>query len=74
MERDGLAKAIAEEVAGLIRSEIERISAPSIQPALLTVKRAAIYVGRSEQAVQHLILRSNACGARGGAREITWNN
>ena len=65
---DGLAKAIAEEVAGLIRSDIARMSEPSVQPALLTVKQAAVYLGRSEQSIQHLIFEKELPVVRVGRR------
>jgi len=48
-------KAIAEEVATLLRPHIAAMTPQVIQPALMDVKQAAAYLGRSEQAVQHLI-------------------
>lgn len=65
---DGLAKAIADEVATLLRHDIERLSAPSIQPLLLSVKEAAIYLGRSEQSIQHLIFERELPVVRVGRR------
>lgn len=52
---DGLAKALAVEIAERLKPEIARLAVPVIQPALLTVKQAAVYLGRTEQAIQHLI-------------------
>lgn len=40
MELEGLAKEIAEEVAGQLQSDLARLSEPAIRPALLTVKEA----------------------------------
>ena len=52
---DALISAIATEVVARVRSEM---SVPAgVQPILLNVKEAAIYLGRSEQAVQHLIFQ-----------------
>ena len=65
---DGIAKAIAEEVAGLLRADIARLAEPSVQPALLTVKQAALYLGRSEAAVQHLIFQKDLPVVRVGRR------
>ena len=39
-----------------------------VQPALFTVKEAATYVGRSEQAVQHLIFQRQLPVLRIGRR------
>lgn len=52
---DGLAKSLAIELAERLKPEIARLASPSVQPALLTVKEAGVYLGRSEQAIQHLI-------------------
>lgn len=68
MALDGLAKEIAEEVAGLIRSDLARLSEPTIQPALLTVKQTAVYLGRSEQSIQHLIFQRELPVVRVGRR------
>ena len=43
-----LAKELATEVTTLLRPELARSATPTVQPA-------AVYLGRSEQAVQHLI-------------------
>jgi excisionase family DNA binding protein len=52
-----LVKAIAVEVAALVREEMAQMSTtlPLIQPALMDVREAGIYLGRSEQSIQHLI-------------------
>lgn len=50
-----LVRTMAIEIASMLKIEIARLTAPNVQPALLTVKQAAVYLGRSEQAVQHLV-------------------
>ncbi len=64
----GLVKAVAVEVAALLRGEIATMTAPQIQPALLTVKQAAVYLGRSEQSVQHLVFEKEIPVVRVGRR------
>jgi excisionase family DNA binding protein len=63
-----LVHAVAEEVAAMLRAELARASTPSIQPVLLTVKQAAVYLGRSEQSVQHLIFQRDLPVVRVGRR------
>ena len=65
---EALARTLAAEIAEMLKPEIARLAAPSIQPALLTVKEAAIYLGRSEQAVQHLIFQRELPVVRVGRR------
>jgi excisionase family DNA binding protein len=67
-ELGGLVHAIAVEVSRLIAPEIARMTPVVIQPALLDVKQAAIYLGRSEQAVQHLIFNKELPVVRVGRR------
>ena len=66
-----LASAIAEEVAAKVKSEIalhvEHLNI-RVRPALLNVKEAAIYLGRSEQAVQHLVFEKELPVVRVGRR------
>jgi excisionase family DNA binding protein len=64
----GLAKALASEVAALLKSELARISTGEVQPVLLDVKQAAVYLGRSEQSVQHLIFQKDLPVVRSGRR------
>jgi excisionase family DNA binding protein len=66
---DSFVQAIAEKVIAKIRADLSRggLSA-SIQPALFTVKEAAVYLGRSEQAVQHLIFQKELPVVRVGRR------
>lgn len=68
MGLDGLAKAIAEEVAAKLRQDFGASQEPRIQPALLTVKETAIYLGRSEQSIQHLIFEKQLPVVRVGRR------
>jgi len=60
----GLAKALAGEVASLLA----RMSVTEVRPVLLDVKQAAIYLGRSEQSVQHLIFEKDFPVVRKGRR------
>lgn len=57
---DVLADAIAARVAARLRE--------SDEPRLLTVKEAAIYIGRSEKALWHMIGNSSVPVVREGAR------
>ena len=55
-----LVNAIAEQVVARVKPELAQIlQAPQVQPVLLNVKDAAIYLGRSEQSVQHLIFQKD---------------
>jgi excisionase family DNA binding protein len=63
-----LAKALAGEVAALLKAELGRISPTEVQPVLLDVKQAAVYLGRSEQSVQHLIFQKDLPVVRSGRR------
>jgi excisionase family DNA binding protein len=63
-----LVQAVAAEVARLLKPELERLAAPRIEPALLDVKQAAVYLGRSEQSVQHLIFDQDLPAVRKGRR------
>ena len=64
-----LVKAIADQVLACVKTELLRFNElPRVQPALFTVKEAATYVGRSEQAVQHLIFQRELPVVRIGRR------
>ena len=63
-----LARALAEELSGVLREEFQRLRSQTVLPALLTVKEAAVYLGRSEQAIQHLILQKLLPVVRVGRR------
>ena len=64
----GLAKVLAGEVASLLKLELARRSVADVQPVLLDVKQAAVYLGRSEQSVQHLIFEKDLPVVRKGRR------
>lgn len=61
---------IARQVAERVEEQVaERIShAAPIQPVLLSVKDAAVYLGRSEQSIQHLIFARELPVVRVGRR------
>lgn len=63
---EALAKAVAAEVATLLKEQA--VHAPEVKPILLTVKQAAVYLGRSEQSVQHLIFQREVPVVRVGRR------
>lgn len=66
-----LVAAIAEEVAIKVKSEVAahvQHLVGRVQPTLLNVKDAAVYLGRSEQAVQHLIFERELPVVRVGRR------
>jgi excisionase family DNA binding protein len=63
-----LVKAVAGEVALLLKSELSRLVVPEVRPELLNVKQAAVYLGRSEQSVQHLIFQKDLPVVRIGRR------
>jgi len=59
---------MAQQVASLLRVDLERLGGTTVQPALLDVKQAAVYLGRSEQSVQHLIFQRDLPVVRAGRR------
>jgi excisionase family DNA binding protein len=63
-----LAKALATEIAGMVKAELEQLVSHDVQPVLLTVKQAAVYLGRSEQSVQHLVFQKDLPVVRMGRR------
>ena len=58
---------VAERVEERILDRLEHL-VPPMQPMLLTVKDAAIYLGRTEQAIQHLIFSHELPVVRAGRR------
>jgi excisionase family DNA binding protein len=53
---DGLLDALAERVAEKVRASLARDGgALAVRPRLLTVEQAAVYLGRTKEAVQHMI-------------------
>ena len=61
-------KSVAAEVASLLRAELARLGGSDVQPMLLDVKQAAVYLGRSEQAIQHMIFQKDLPVVRVGRR------
>jgi excisionase family DNA binding protein len=62
---DALVDAVAARVLAQISA---RSNPPAPEPALLNVKDAATYLGRSEQAVQHMIFSKELPVVRKGRR------
>ncbi len=53
---DGLIELLADRVAAKVRAELSTDgSRCTVQPRLLTVKQAAVRIGRSKEAVQHMV-------------------
>lgn len=67
---DLLVDVIADRVAAKLKSALLNggQAAPRIQPVLLNVKEAALYLGRSQQSVQHLIFQRDLPVVRVGRR------
>ena len=63
-----LVQAIAAELIRTIVPENKRMAPVVIEPALLDVKQAAVYLGRTERAVQHLILQKALLVVKYGRR------
>lgn len=67
-ENEKMKNSIVEEITKMRRSIVEEIATAATQPALLTVKQAAAYIARSEQAVQHMISNKHLIVVRDGRR------
>ena len=65
---DALVEAIADRVVARVKAELSNLSTARVRPALLNVKEAAVYIGRSEQAVQHLVFQKDLPVVRIGRR------
>jgi len=53
---DAIIDTLASAVAAKLRADLGDSSGPaSIAPRLLTVDQAAVYLGRSKEAVQHMV-------------------
>jgi excisionase family DNA binding protein len=52
---DGLIEAFAKRVAAQLRAELIQPGGATVKSRLLTVEQAASYMGRSEEAMQHMI-------------------
>ena len=64
-----LIEAIASEVVRLMEPRLAKLSTPNvIQPALLSVTNAAAYLGRTKQALQHMIYQKELPVVRYGRR------
>lgn len=63
-----MAQAVAAQVTAILKLELSKLGGPTVQPTLLDVKQAAIYLGRTEQAVQHLIFQRDIPVVRTGKR------
>ena len=59
---------LTSETSSLLKVELARLSATEVQPVLLDVKQTAVYLGRSEQSVQHLIFEKELPVVRKGRR------
>jgi len=64
---DRLSQQVAARVEERVIEHLEHM-APPVKPALLTVKDAAAYLGRSEQSIQHLIFTKELPVVRVGRR------
>jgi excisionase family DNA binding protein len=62
-----IAEQVTEQIKAAITAHVAQVSC-RVQPALLSVKDAAVYLGRSEQAVQHLIFQKDLPVVRAGRR------
>ena len=62
---DKIADAIAEAVAAKLRLLLEQ---RTVQPRLLNVVQAAVYLGRSEKAIRHLVVTSSLPSVRSDGR------
>lgn len=51
-----------------MEGKLAAITPNVVQPALLDVKQAAVYLGRSEQSIQHLIFQKDLPVVRHGRR------
>jgi excisionase family DNA binding protein len=65
---DGLIDVLAERVAAKVRAEIAQDGAAGVRPRLLSIEQAAVYLGRSKEAVQHMIAASKIPAVRSDRR------
>jgi excisionase family DNA binding protein len=68
---DSIIESLASAVAAKLRgggSGSPSASGPSIAPRLLTVDQAAVYLGRSKEAVQHMVAARKLPVVRDGRR------
>ena len=52
---DGFIDALAKRVASQVLAELGQDGATGVRPRLFTVEQAAAYLGRTEEAMQHMI-------------------
>jgi excisionase family DNA binding protein len=50
-----LIEALAERVAQRVCAHLAQGAAPNVRPRLLTVEQAALYLGRTKEAIEHMI-------------------
>ncbi|MBN1458481.1 MAG: helix-turn-helix domain-containing protein [Armatimonadetes bacterium] len=66
---DAFIDTVAERIATRVRAEIANSSSdPSVKPRLLSVKQAAVYLSRTEQAVAHMVSAGKLPAVRGDRR------
>lgn len=68
MERvlDNIAQAIAEAVLARLEPHLRVLT--TVQPRLLTVQQAAVYLGRKDKAIRHLVASGDLPSVRSDCR------
>lgn len=69
VDLDAAIDRLAERVVARLRGELVSETGP-IRPRLLTVKQAAVYLGRSKHAVQHMVAQGRIPVVRDGRRVL----
>jgi len=54
-EISGILEQFADLVASKLATELQKARAPALAPRLLTIDQAAVYIGRTKDAVQYLL-------------------
>jgi excisionase family DNA binding protein len=67
-DMDALMDALAERVAAKVRAELASDGAATVRPRLLTVEQGATYLGRSKEAVEHIIASGKLPSVRSDRR------
>ena len=52
---DAVMDALADRVAIKVRQELNQTGNPAVKPRLLTAEQAGVYLGRTKEAVEHMI-------------------
>jgi excisionase family DNA binding protein len=65
---DALLDILAERVSARVRADLAPELAGAVKPRLLTVDQAAVYLGRSRDATQHLLSSGNLPAVRSDRR------